>query len=69
MLLDDHIFAENKKTIILCEDDKIALDVEKVLSDIEKLVGNSLHRFDPEAKYSTKIIIENLSTTQIYNGL
>ncbi|GIT74329.1 MAG: hypothetical protein Ct9H300mP29_3230 [Candidatus Neomarinimicrobiota bacterium] len=27
----------------------------------EKLVGNSLHRFDPEAKYSTKIIIENLA--------
>ena len=33
MLLDDHIFAENKKTIILCEDDKIALDVEKVLNN------------------------------------
>ncbi len=33
MLLDDHIFAENKKTIILCEDDKIALDVERVLNN------------------------------------
>ena len=27
----------------------------------EKLVGNSLHRFNPEAKYSTKLIIENLA--------
>ncbi len=27
----------------------------------DQMVGNSLHRFDPEAKYSTKLIIQNLA--------
>ena len=31
MLIDDQIFEKGKKSIILCEDDRIALDVEKVL--------------------------------------
>ena len=31
MLIEDQIFEKGKKSIILCEDDRTALDVEKVL--------------------------------------